>query len=71
MAEPIVKLTRGIPKTDREWNDVLRNLGRYFKIQGETLIIDGTVTVGTGADLPDSIARTNQVYPPQLGHAGI
>ncbi len=55
MAEPILKLTRGIPKTDREWEDVFRNLAKFFRVQGGDLIIGG------GIVLPEQSVGTEQI----------
>src|SRR5687767_1755110 len=45
MAEPILKLTRGVPKNDREWMDVFRNLTKFFRVSGDELIIGGDIVL--------------------------
>lgn len=55
MAEPILKLTRGVPKTDREWMDVFRNLTKFFRVSGDELVIDGAIS------LPDASVTTAKI----------
>lgn len=45
MAEPILKLTRGVPKTDREWMDVFKNLTKFLRISGNELVIGGDISL--------------------------
>lgn len=45
MAEPILKLTRGVPKTDREWMEVFRNLTKFFRVSGDELVIGGDIAL--------------------------
>jgi hypothetical protein len=45
MAEPILKLTRGVPKNDREWMDVFRNLTKFLRVSGDELIIGGGIVL--------------------------
>lgn len=55
MAEPILKLTRGVPKTDREWMDVFRNLTKFFRVSGDELHIGGDIV------LPDQSVGTAEI----------
>jgi hypothetical protein len=60
MAEPILKLTRGVPKSDREWMDVFRNLTKFFKVSGDQLQIGGEIqlpelSVGTDELQDDAV----------------
>lgn len=55
MAEPILKLTRGVPKTDREWMDVFKNLTKFFRVSGDELLIGGAIS------LPDASVGTNKL----------
>jgi len=57
MAEPILKLTRGVPKTDREWMDVFKNLTKFFRVSGEELVIGGGIT------LPPASVGTTELEP--------
>jgi hypothetical protein len=57
MAEPILKLTRGVPKTDREWMDVFRNLTKFFKVSGDQLQIGGEL------QLPELSVGTDELQP--------
>lgn len=55
MAEPVLKLTRGIPTTDRGWQDVFKVLNRFLRVSGDELVIDGTVS------LPDGSVSTSKI----------
>lgn len=55
MAEPILKLTRGVPRTDREWMDVFKNLTRFFRVRGDELVIGGDIV------LPDQSVGTSEI----------
>lgn len=55
MAEPIIKLTRGIPRTDREWNDVFSLLSRFLRVSGNELQIGGDIS------LPDGSVGTDEM----------
>jgi hypothetical protein len=52
MAEPILKLPRGIPKTDREWMDVFSKLTKHLRVEGDRLILQPEV------ELPASAANS-------------
>lgn len=82
MAEPILKLTRGIPRTDREWMDVFKNLTKFFRVSGDNLVIGGGITlppasVGTDELEPQSVtdeilrhSQGNSVIGRSIGSAG-
>jgi hypothetical protein len=57
MSEPIVKLTRGIPKTDREWMDVFSKLTKHLKVVGDQLVIQPDI------QLPDESVSTIEIEP--------
>jgi len=48
MAEPIIKMTRGVPKTDREWMELFSKITKHLKVEGDRLVISPEV------DLPPS-----------------
>lgn len=52
MAEPILKLTRGVPKTDREWMDVFSKITKHLRVEGDRLVIS------TPVELPPSAAAS-------------
>lgn len=52
MAEPILKLTRGVPKTDREWMDVFSKITKHLRVDGDRLVIS------TPVELPPSAAAS-------------
>jgi hypothetical protein len=49
MAEPIIKLTRGVPKTDREWMDVFSKITKHLRVEGDRLIIEPEVELPPSA----------------------
>lgn len=57
MAEPILKLTRGIPRTDREWMDVFSKLTKHIKVVGDQLVIEPDI------QLPDESVSTSEIAP--------
>lgn len=64
--EAIIKLTRGVPKTDREWMDVFSKLTKHLKVVGDTIVIEPDI------QLPDESVTTNEIAPnavtePKLG----
>jgi hypothetical protein len=65
MAEPILKLTRGVPRTDREWMDVFKNLTKFFRVSGDELIIGGDIQLPAGSVSTDELAD-DAVTDPKL-----
>ncbi len=62
MAEPILKMTRGVPKTDREWMHFFRFITKFFRVSGNELQIGGDIalppeSVGTTELEPDSVTN--------------
>jgi hypothetical protein len=55
MAEPIIKLTRGVPKTDREWMDVFSKITKFLRVSGDELQIQG------GIALPPQSVGTDEI----------
>jgi hypothetical protein len=55
MAKSILELTRGIPKTDREWMDVFKFLNKFFSVSGNELQIGGDI------QLPEQSVGTQEI----------
>jgi len=55
MAKPILEMTRGVPTTDRGWMEIFRNLTRFLRVSGDSLVIGGDI------ELPAASVSTDEL----------
>jgi hypothetical protein len=55
MAKPILEMTRGVPTTDRGWMEIFRNLTKFLRVSGDSLVIAGDI------ELPPESVSTAEI----------